>query len=303
MISGVNAQTKLIHYWHFNNTQPLSGAGGVHFGTNKMNSDYTRPGVTTGYLRYVKVPNCVKDTGYWDNGGLADTTNQRPGFGGCCPAITAATNNSYVRTRNPSDSMQFLWYIPTKNFKNIVLKWGSQASSTTSGQHRQIFDYSLDSGATFITTGLPKLFDSAGVAWGKITLNLSAISSVNNSNKLMLRIKFGAPNTGTSGNNRFDNITVEGDSIVALTTGIERYIKDKGYYIYPNPANEIIQLISPLSGNKTVNIKSINGQVVFRKEVSDGEPIDIARIKAGVYLIWVTETETNETHCLRFIKN
>jgi hypothetical protein len=50
----INAQTKLLHFWHFNNTLPLGGSGGVHFGTNKMNSDYTKPSVTTGYLRSIK---------------------------------------------------------------------------------------------------------------------------------------------------------------------------------------------------------------------------------------------------------
>jgi hypothetical protein len=213
----IKSQTRLLHYWHFNNTLPTTGAGGTHFGTSAMNSDYTKPNITTGYLRFVKVPQCVKDTGYWDN--LAgDSINQRVGYGSCCPVFGATVNNSAVRTRNPTDSMMFLWYIPTKNFKNIKLTWESEASSTTSGQHRMNYSYSLDSGATFITSSLPQLFDSAGTAWGKITLNLSNISTVNNTNKLMLRILFSAPNTGSSGNIRYDNITVEGDSLCPVFT-------------------------------------------------------------------------------------
>lgn len=296
------SQTKLIHYWHFNNTLPTTGAGGIHFGTSPINADFTRYN-SKAYVRYTKVPNCIKDTGYIDNN-VGDSTNQRIGYGACCPAYGSTTNNSSVRLRNPSDSMMFLMYIPTKNFKNIVVKYGSQASSTASGPHRQNYDYSLDSGATYITTGLPKLFDSTGIAWGKMTLNLSAISTLSNTSKLILRMKLAAPNTGSSGNIRVDNITVEGDSIVAgSTVGLNQVIAEKSnYHIFPNPSKDLILISCPPSNSRSITIFNLTGEQVYLKQKEDGLPINISNLNNGIYFIQLKENSTNELVTLKFIK-
>ena len=209
------AQTKkLVHYWHFNNT-----ASGIHLGA--IPADYSTLGNAS--VIYKPIPWGGSDTvqAYIDN--LAgDTINQRPGYGGCCGGTNYA-----VRTRNPSDYMQFLWYIPTNKYENIVIKYETELSSTTSGQYSQVFSYSLDSALTFITSGLPITSYSAATTWELVTLDLSSIPAVNNNGKLILKMTFTPPNTGTKGNNRFDNITVEGDTIIkpvftssALTSGV-----------------------------------------------------------------------------------
>lgn len=302
----MTAQTRLLHYWHFNNTLPASGGGGTHLGTGKMNSDYTKPSITTGYLRYVKHPQCVKDTGYWDNYS-GDTINQRIGYAGCCPSYSATTNNCSVRMRNPSDSMMFLWYIPTTNFMNIKIKFEAQASSTGSGQHRMNYEYSLDSGATYVTGGLPRLFDSAGTGWGKVVLDLSGISSVNNNKKLMIRIKFSAPNTGTSGNNRYDNISIEGDSIsTAVPTGLSTLDKPSPFYhIYPNPSNDHITISGTASGPVVISIIDLLGNIVYtlRNEALTEEEINISGLNKGPYYIRITNELTKNTETLKFLKN
>ena len=296
---------KLLHYWHFNNTLPLSGGGGIHLGTSKMNSDYTKPSLTVGYLRFIKVSNCLADTGYWDNL-IGDSINQRVGYGACCPVFGSAGSNSAVRTRNPNDSMQFLWYIPTTKFKNIKLTWESMSSSTASGPHRMNYSYSLDSGATFITSNLPQLFDSAGTAWGKITLNLSAITTINNNNKLMLRIKLGAPNTGSSGNNRYDNITVEGDSIISIVpTGIKSSNRNSsGYDLYPNPSTDIITISTPFVGQKNIVVTNFVGQTVFVSKQDDKYfPIDVSQFNNGIYFVRISDQQGENKSVMKFVKD
>ncbi len=298
------AQFRLLHYWHFNNTLPTSGAGGIHFGTGKMNSDFTKAGVTTGYLRFVKVAGCALDTGYWDNL-LGDSINQRVGYGACCPVFGATVSNSAMRTRNPTDSMVFYWYIPTKNFQNIKLTWESMSSSSASGPHRMNYKYSIDSGATWITTNLPKLYDSASLAWGKITLNLSAITTINNNNKLMLSIRSGTPNTGASGNNRWDNITVEGDSIVTIPNGVHELKNNTlGYSLYPNPSSDNVTVIS--SSKEPINISILNviGQVVSFIERKENEqaPVDVSILSKGLYYVNITELNSKRSQTLKFIK-
>src|SRR5664280_1928094 len=110
------AQTKkLIHYWHFNNT-----VTGVHLVT--IPADYSTLGNASVVYKPIKVAG-ASDTSnvndYMDNYKVVvadyDTINSRPGYGGCCGGTNYA-----VRTRNPSDYMQFLWYIPTKKYQNII---------------------------------------------------------------------------------------------------------------------------------------------------------------------------------------
>jgi len=196
-----NAQPKLIHYWHFNNTPT-----GVHLGA--LSADYSTLG--NAYVAFIPLAGVVSDTGYTDNVSPGDTVNARLG----------AAAGFGIRTRNPSDSMQFLWVIPTTHYKNIVLTWESQSSSVASGPHFENFDYSLDNGATFQTTGLTTLQDSAWLAWhGPVSVSLAAITGANDNSHLVFRIRLSAPNTGGSGNNRYDNITVEGDTIASTGGG------------------------------------------------------------------------------------
>lgn len=126
--SVVKAQSKkLIHYWHFNNTLPTNGKGGIALGA--IPADYSALG--NAFVLYKPLKGVVKDTTDILDNLAGDTINQRPGYAGCC----GSTNNA-VRTRNPCDSMEFLWYIPTKKYQNIIIKYETQSSSTASGQHR-----------------------------------------------------------------------------------------------------------------------------------------------------------------------
>ncbi|HXC06513.1 MAG TPA: T9SS type A sorting domain-containing protein [Bacteroidia bacterium] len=253
--SASGTQKKLIHYWHFNATLPSSGAGGVHM--SKIPADYSTLGHA---LVWYKAPGPVKlarDTGYMDNL-IGDTINQRAGYAGCCSGV-----NNAIRTRNPSDSMEFLWYIPTTGYQNILLTYETEASSTASGMHRQLYDYSLDSGTTYQTSSLPVSFDSAGTAWGKVSVNLAALSGANNTGKLVFRIRYTMPDTSQSGNNRFDNITIEGDTISA-TSGIQEQqeIPENSARLFPNPALEDLTIHSPINGAANILLYNAWGQLL-----------------------------------------
>ncbi len=118
------AQTKkLIHYWHFNNT-----VNNTHYVS--IPADYSTLGNASVIYKPVKVAGASDTTNindYMDNYKAVttdyDTINSRPGYGGCCGGTNYA-----VRTRNPSDYMQFLWYIPTNKYENIVIKYETESS-------------------------------------------------------------------------------------------------------------------------------------------------------------------------------
>ena len=292
----VNTDTsKLIYYWHFNNTLPADGSGGIAFGPHPIPADYSIQGSASAAIVYEPLQGVVSDTGYIDNL-VGDTINQQPGYSGCCDEV-----NNAVRTRNPSDSMQFLWYLPTTMYKNIVIKYETESSSLKSGQHEQIFSYSLDSASTFITEGLPVISNFADTVWEKVTLDLRSITSINNNSKFVFRINFSAPNTGSKGNNRFDNITVEGN-IFADINVIPKI--EKSYYnLYPNPASDHINLVTTFGGEKTVSIYNSTGVLVSSYNLNGKELlINTAQLSQGLYFLKIIERDRGNSGTLKFIK-
>ena len=291
-LNEIKAQKTLIHYWHFNSTLPSDGSGGVPFGANPIYADYS-VGKNAAVI-YKPINEVVTDTGYIDNL-VGDTLNQRPGYGGCCGLI-----NNAVRTRNPSYEMEFLWYMPTTNYKNIVIKYETEKSSDKSGQTQQVFSYSLDSGLNFITDGLPLSYYAADIVWDLVKLDLSSISSVNDNSKFVLRINFTSPNTGSKGNSRFDNITVEGESVNG------EYVKpaiNSACSIFPNPAQEFVNLTTAYNGTKTIELFNSVGILINTYKFEGNQfSINTSLMSPGFYFLNLKESNTSNINMLRFIK-
>ena len=286
--------SKLLYYWHFNNTMPPDGSGGINFSSNIISADYSFSG--EGAIIYKPLPGVKNDVGIIDNL-VGDTINQRPGFGGCCDVV-----NNAVRTRNPSDSMEFLWYLPMTNYRNIVIKYETELSSVKSGQQQQIFSYSTDSALTFITTDLPVSSNYADTVWSMMTLDLRSITSINDNRKFVFKMNFSAPNTSDKGNNRFDNITVEGDLIV---TGVNKIGYDAyGFTIYPNPANDYFYLTGTFDGEKSISIYNSMGRLVNAITLYGKHSlVDVAGLSPGFYFIKIREKGEAGLITLKFIKN
>jgi len=287
------SSAKMIHYWHFNNTLPADGSGGTLFDSQPIIADYSRLGGAA--IVYKPLKGVVSDWGDIDNL-VGDTINQRSGYKDCCGEV-----NNAVRTRNPSDSMEFLWYIPTTRYQNIVVKYETQLSSIKSGQHEQIFSYSLDSAATFINTGLPVISNFADTIWSLVTLDLRSIPAINNNRKFVLRIDFSAPNTGSKGNNRFDNITVEGDISSDIDAVPE--VTKSDFALYPNPAKDYINLTATFDGEKLISIYNSTGILVSSYNLSGKKfIINTSLLSQGLYFMKITETGGKNVTLLKFIK-
>ncbi len=288
-----HAQLKLIHYWHFNNTMPADGSGGISYGPNPIYTDYSSTSLR-GAVVYKPINSVSADTGTVDNC-KGKSKNDRQGYGGCCGAI-----DNGLRTRNPSDNMEFLWYIPTGNYKNIVITYATESSSFKSGMHQQLYSYSLDSGKTFVTTGLPVLNFIPDTVWGKVVLNLQAMTSFNNNNKLVFRILYSGQNTGAKGNNRYDNITVEGDSL--MVDGVNN-IEDQIFTLNPNPANESVQISASNETTKTVELYSSLGTIITKFQFSGNQYIlNTSKLCPGFYYVNITNGYGTTNHKLKFIK-
>ncbi|KAB2914340.1 MAG: T9SS type A sorting domain-containing protein [Bacteroidetes bacterium] len=200
----ISAQTQLIHYWSFNNFDSRLLGGVNPDSIAPIKADFSLLDTNNALLYYSKVPGTSTNyLTYWDNNsGSGDTSNARMGAG--------AGNG--LRVRNPSDSMQLLLYVPTSGFQDIVIKFVTQGSSATKSSKTVHFDYSINGGSSWQTTGLSTLYDSVYYQqWHVSTVSLSN-PQVNNNSNVIFRIKQGTPNSGTTGTVRYENITVEGQT-------------------------------------------------------------------------------------------
>ena len=224
-----NAQTRLMYYWNFNST-----SGTFHLPTlPPVNSDFSITGTPAQMFDIPAYTVSGSYASYYDISAAAtadfDTVNLQMG----------ATTGNYFRARNPNDSMQLLFYIPTTHYQNITINYGTETSSLTSGDSAQIYSYSLDSGITWLTTGLstPSTILNT-LTWDtfrRASVTITDPGAYNNP-KFVFKIQLVGRNHGTSGNNRFDNITVSGDTI--LPSGTLIYFWDfntfTGSYANPN---------------------------------------------------------------------
>lgn len=285
----------LIHYWDFNSfapglTAPVNPATLIpikaHYSvldTNKVTIAFsTITGVSSSY------------TTYWDNYIPGDTIN----------AQFADTAGSCLRIWNPTDSMQLLFNIPTTGYKNITLRFETQKSSLAQAQLYQLYDYSTDGGTTWKTSGLSIPGDSAVYhVWTAVTVKFND-TAVNNNSKLIFRTKFLGQNTGGQGNNRFDNVTVIGDSLSKPSTGITLVAATKSCIIYPSPANNEVYVSNGRNTTKTIIIRDMEGKLVISRNTTDEKClINIAGLSAGIYFATVVENESGYISHLKLVKN
>jgi hypothetical protein len=95
---------------------------------------------------------------------------------------------------------------PSTGYEKLVVSYAVQRSG--SGAAQEEFYYSINGGTTWVILGAA--FDISE-EWAIKTFDLSTVTAVNNNANLRFRIRFvGANSDGSSGNNRLDNIVIEG---------------------------------------------------------------------------------------------
>ncbi|MCU0748728.1 MAG: lamin tail domain-containing protein [Akkermansiaceae bacterium] len=200
------AQLDLIHYWNFNNP------------TNLLT-----PSQSSGVSA------------------LAVTGEGVSGTGQDFAAINARNSDvagSHLRVNNPlTPGTQLNLAIPTTGFENIVVQYESRRSGQGAGT--QNVSYTLD-GTNFINFSQLTIADSAPAIH---ILDFSAVTGANNNSKFGIRIQFSQGLGGIGGNNRFDNLTVEGNALPL--TGYDAWKLSQ----FPNPADFANEAISGPNAN------------------------------------------------------
>ena len=289
-----NAQGTLIHYWNFN-----SFTGPVATPTPAViPADFTLITATTAKWIYQPLPGTTPTTtcdAYPTVSGDNDTINVRMG---------AVSGNAF-RARNPNDQMEILLFMPTTGYVNLKLTYACMLSSYTSGDSVNVFSYSLDSGSSWITSGggLSHWVDSgSSPSFRRISVNIND-AGANNNPRFVFRIQLVGRNNGTSGNNRFDNVSLDGDAgIPAL--GFNNFNNTEApYNLYPNPVNNLVNINSNVDGLKSVAITNMLGQTVYNNNFEETLfNINTSDLSTGVYYVTIREVNSGNITNLKFIK-
>lgn len=167
---------ELFHYWNFNDATSIT--------------TLVTPNIGNGTLAYA--------------GSYYDSTTESTDMNARNSDVAGTT----LRLRNPSGA--FIISIPTTGHKDVVVKYATMR--TGSGSATQTISYTTN-GTDYVTTGITPDY-TVGTAFGLVTLDFSAISAINNNPNFKIKVTFDAASgTAASGNNRFDNLTVEGNTL------------------------------------------------------------------------------------------
>lgn len=109
-------------------------------------------------------------------------------------------------TSNVNNGRNLTIAVGTSGLSNIIVSFASQGTST--GFNNNQFQYSLD-GITFVDFGAAY---APPTTFALFTFDLSSIPGLNNNPNAAFRIVFNGA-TSASGNNRIDNVVVEGTAI------------------------------------------------------------------------------------------
>jgi len=110
-----------------------------------------------------------------------------------------------LRVRNPSDSVIF--HMPTTGYDSITVAFAEESSS--SGPSSNAIFYTVD-GVHFISTVLGNNSYAVTTSFQLYKFSFVADPNVKNNPKFAIKIVMLNNNTGTSGNDRIDNVSMSG---------------------------------------------------------------------------------------------
>ena len=181
----------------------------------------TPPPVNTGNDTLIHYWNCNEDTltimgtptqsivagASLSYGGIRfDTVQNGTNLNAVGDDTLAIAGTAALRLRNPSGP--FVLSLPTTGYKDLILKYAVARSSK--GAATNTVTYTTD-GTNYINTAIA----ASGVyavdtLYSLITLDFSSDASVNNNPNFKVKINFSNATGTTTGNDRFDNITLYG---------------------------------------------------------------------------------------------
>ena len=273
----------LIHYWNFNGTNVpyLTEASSKDVVLNPLTpiqSDSSKTSTHATLIYQAKAGTASPFMSYWDTT-TGSTGNARNG--------DAAGN--CLRPRDAWSSMELVLNIPSTKFRNLKIMYDVQRSG--SGPNVNTYSYSVDGGTTWIKTGLnvngkglgtDTIATIPGTGFATESITITDPAAENNAN-LKFRIWFSDPKN-TAGNNRIDNITVEGDVLAAVNSPVVNEVS-----MYPNPCTTGV-----VNFGSMVNVEVFNLVGKQIKAVAKTTTLTTEDLAKGIYSVRINGTSTQK---------
>ncbi|NUQ24608.1 MAG: esterase-like activity of phytase family protein [Saprospiraceae bacterium] len=244
----LTAQT-LVHYWNFNNSTDL---GSLLAPTNSLlaGAEITHiPGAIS----------VIPVTGNTGNGFEVTNPNARNGD----------VSGAHLRLNDPIGAA-LVFALPTTGYQQVIVKYATRRSS--SGAGKQVIFYTVDGSQYDSLTTI----DPANGDPTLQTLDFSSIPAVNDNPDFGIRITFEQGLGGTVGNNRFDNLTLEGiDAGLDGTPPTVLFLPVSGTVdVFPDVKptitfNEDVRLVS----DSTITNVDISNLIEFRQNDAAGPSV------------------------------
>ena len=261
MDSQLGPATTLLHFWHFNDL-PSDEFFDVSADHSIGDASLTYTGVGNGFMDRVN-----------------DGTLLNADLG--VPAERA------LRVRNPSDTRELIFSLPTDGYRDVVFRYA--VKRTPNGARNQTVYYRTND----IDNWMP-YSDTLKITetYQQFRLNFAGIEETYDNPKFSIRILFhGEEAGGSSGNNRFDNITLDGYSIHDDENGEEPSMEVAAYHY-----NSRLFIDSPFEGTAHIEVFNVSGHLVGRFQ-TEGTGLHDYHFAppGGIYIVRMR----NEVHVLR----
>jgi hypothetical protein len=255
---------ELVHYWNFNAAEKL------------LSPTYT---LLTAGFQIILPPEAV--AGFTSDSGQNFT------------AANARFNDpaeSHLRVNNPL-GVKLIFDLPTTGFSAIKFAYETRRSGQGAGT--QVVEYSTN-GTDFIIFRRLTVKDENPEL---VAIDFSSIVAVNDNPDFKIRISFETGNGGTSGNNRLDNITMEGIPDVKVSVPQEMVFPEEACSlkgeVFPNPFRTFtsLQLFLKQPEYLRIGVYDMSHKKVlqvyegFQTERVNSFHLDGSALIPGVYLL------------------
>ncbi len=189
-----------------------------------------------------------------------------------------------------SGTAGYQFSLSTSGYENITLSFDPRSSNT--GSKWMQYEMSTD-GTTWTVLG-----NNNGALANDFNnpVSLTLPATANNQGTITFKlVSIFAPETqayapvGTSyavgGAWRIDNLTISGEEIDDTASIVENNIE--GLKVYPNPASDLVNIVSNEMGTKTIAIYDMLGKKVL--ETSTEETVNVSTLTSGVYIMNITQ--------------
>ena len=185
---------ELLHYWSFNEPE-------------EEGNPYPEPiaaDIGSGQITYSFDPDEIRDQ-------AGSGINTRDG------ALAGQAFGVRGGSDNVNNGEHFTLEFGTAGYEDILIQYAVRR--TGSGFDQKTVDYSVDGGATFTEFGVFGESDyPSSSSFGLFEIDLSSIAALANQADVRLRFTLDGA-TASNGNNRFDNITIEGVAMEEVEDG------------------------------------------------------------------------------------